>query len=73
METVSTHTDSGQPGLIIMSHELFHEGGPYHAVTSPLICRADQWIGLYMIKTSVMKELKATLNRGTTFVFDNND
>ena len=26
--------------------------------TSPLICRADQWNGFYMIGTSVMKELK---------------
>ena len=26
--------------------------------TSPMICYANQWNGLYMIKTSVMKELK---------------
>ena len=23
-------------------HELFHDGGPYHVETSPLICRANQ-------------------------------
>ena len=26
--------------------------------TSPLICRANQWTGFYMIRTSVMKGLK---------------
>ena len=31
--------------------------GPYHIVTSPLICRENQWTGFYMIGTSVMKEL----------------
>ena len=30
--------------------------------TSPLICRANQWTGFYMIKASVMKELNA-MNR----------
>ena len=29
--------------------------------TSPLICRANQWAGFYMIGTSVMKELKYIL------------
>ena len=36
---------------------LFHDGGPYHIETIPLICRANQWNGFYMIGTSVMKEL----------------
>ena len=36
----------------------FHDGGPYHTETSPLIRRANQWTGFYMIGTSVMKELK---------------
>ena len=31
--------------------------GPCHIETSPLICRANQWTGFYMIRTSVMKEL----------------
>ena len=37
--------------------KIFHYGGPYHIETSPLICRANQWTGFYMIRTSVMKEL----------------
>ena len=36
---------------------LFYDGGPYHIETSPLICTANQWTGLYMVGTSVMKEL----------------
>ena len=31
--------------------------GPHHIETSPLICRANQRIGFYMIETSIMKEL----------------
>ena len=42
--------------------ELFHDGGRYHIETSPLICRANQWIGFYMIAASVMKELKVDFN-----------
>ena len=38
--------------------ELFHEGGPYHIEKTPLIYRANQWTGFYMIGTSVIKELK---------------
>ena len=29
--------------------------------TSPLICRANQWTGLYMIETLVVKELRNAL------------
>ena len=29
--------------------------GPYHMETSQLICKANQWTGFYMIRTSVMK------------------
>ena len=29
----------------------------YHTETSPLICRANQWTGLYMITNSVIKKL----------------
>ena len=29
--------------------------------TSPLICRGNQWTGLYMIETLVMKELRKAL------------
>ena len=35
----------------------FMMGGRYHIETSPLICRANQWTGFYMITVSVMKEL----------------
>ena len=35
----------------------FHDGGCYHTETSPLICRANQWTGFYMITASVMKGL----------------
>ena len=28
--------------------------------TSPLICRANQWTGFYMVTASVMKDLKVT-------------
>ena len=38
--------------------EVFHDGSPYHIDTSPMVCTANQWIGSYMIGTSVMKELK---------------
>ena len=37
--------------------QLFHDGGPYHIGTSPLICSANQWTGFYMKGTSVIKEL----------------
>ena len=41
----------------------FHDGGSYHIETSPLICRANEWTGFYMIGTSAMKELRDTVNR----------
>ena len=37
-------------------HYFFHGGGPCHIETSPLICRANQWTGFYMIETSVVKD-----------------
>ena len=40
---------------------LFHDGGPYHIETSPLICTVNQWTGFYMIGTSIIKKLKAML------------
>ena len=42
-------------------HNLFHDGGPYHIESSPLICYASQWTGFSMIGTSVMKELNLFL------------
>ena len=50
--------DSYQPISCNWYHEmgeLFHDGGRYHIETSPLICRANQWTGFYMITASVMK------------------
>ena len=38
----------------------FHDGGPYHIKTSPLISRANQSTGFYMIGNSVIKELSAS-------------
>ena len=32
--------------------------GPYHIETNSSICKANQWTGFYMIRTSVMKKLK---------------
>ena len=57
-------------------YHLFHDGGPYHINTSPLICRANQWTGFYMIGTSVMKGLimvnQAHANN-SMFIFANID
>ena len=41
--------------FLIDKIKLFHDRGPYHIETSPLICRA--WTGFYMVGTSVIKEL----------------
>ena len=38
---------------------LFHNGGPCHVETSPLIYSVNQWTGFSMIGTSVVKELRA--------------
>ena len=38
--------------------ELFHDAGPCHTETSPLICSPNHWTGFYMIGTSVMIDLK---------------
>ena len=38
--------------------ELFHDKGPYHIETSPLISSKSQRTGFYTICTSVMKEVK---------------
>ena len=37
--------------------KLFHDGGPYHIETNPLICSAYQWTSFYMIGASVMNKL----------------
>ena len=38
--------------------QLFHDGGPGHTETSPLICSANQWSGFCTTGTFVMKDLK---------------
>ena len=35
---------------------LFHDGCPYHIETSSIICSANQWTGLHLIETSIMKQ-----------------
>ena len=50
----------GTVGCLAIPAKLFHNGCPYHIETSPLIYRANQWTGFYMIGTSVMKELIQT-------------
>ena len=46
-----------QTEISTKNSSLFHHGGRYHIKTSPLICRANQWAGFYMISASVVKEL----------------
>ena len=41
----------------MLTLERFHDGGSNHIETNSSICTANQWTGLYMIGTSVMKEL----------------
>ena len=43
---------------LIKSFQLFHDGGPNHLETNPLICRGNQWTGFYVTGTSdLLKEL----------------
>ena len=41
--------------------QLCHDGGTYYVKTSPLICKANQWTGFYMLGTSVMKKLNSKM------------
>ena len=43
--------------MLLSTPSLFHDGGPYHIETSPLIYRANQWTSFYVIGASIMKEL----------------
>ena len=38
--------------------KVFHDGGPYHIETSPLICIANQWTCFYMIGPPPWKIIK---------------
>ena len=42
---------------------MFHDEGPYHIETSPLICSANQWIGFYDrdIRHEIVKYASAKL------------
>ena len=46
-----------------------HDGRCYHIEISPLICRANQWTGFYMITASVIKELNNLANINTSEIF----
>ena len=49
----------------------FHVGGRYHIETSPLLCKANQWTGFYMISASVVKTLRVNFGRYPNFqVYD---
>ena len=52
---ISTHGEF-QPGLQT-------DGSLHHIVTSPLICKANQRAGFYIIKTYVLKELISFFQR----------
>ena len=42
-------------------YQLFNDGGLYHIEISPMICSANHWTSFYVIRTSVMKELRIKL------------
>ena len=42
--------------------QLFHDGGPYHVVTSPVISSENQSTGFYIVGTSVNKRVNAIIN-----------
>ena len=46
---------------VYLQLQLFQIWDPYHFRTSRLICRVNQWIGFYMIGTSVVKKLNLFL------------
>ena len=48
----------------LLDSQPFHPDSLYNKDTSLLICRANQWTGFYMIRTSLMKEM--TMKTKTT-------
>ena len=52
--------------------ELFHDGGLYHRKTSQLICRENQWTGVYITRTSIMKELSSIYSFYHKKLYQNN-
>ena len=49
----------GKENIGFMQNELFHDGGPYHIETSPLICSANQWTGFSDIRHERVKSFQA--------------
>ena len=49
--------------LTVLALYLRHEKGLHHIETSSLICRTIESIGFYMIRISIMKELRESQNR----------
>ena len=49
------------PHAIKHMASLFHDGGPYHIETNPLICSANQGCDFYVIGTFIMKELNTSI------------
>ena len=45
-----------------VDNQLFHNGGAYHIKTSLFICSANQCSDFYMIKISILRELKISIN-----------
>ena len=46
---------------LIINLTLSHDGGSCHIATSSLISRKNQWTGFYMMRTSVVKQLRKYL------------
>ena len=49
--------------MYISNIYLFHDEDPYDTETSPLIDRANQWTGFYMIGIAVMEELSLIITK----------
>ena len=49
--------------MYISNIYLFHDEDPYDIETSPLIDRANQWTGFYMIGIAVMEELSLIITK----------
>ena len=47
-----------------VEYEVFHDGSIYHIGTNPLMSSTNQWTGLSMIGTSVMKKLNTAQIKG---------
>ena len=50
-------------------NKVFHDGGPYHIETSPLIRRVTQWTGFHMMGTSITEELITNRHKNVMLLF----